>query len=100
MNPVGTVTDIHSITYVLGMSWNIHHRPFHDHVRLNLQPSGKFTAGGMSLHHPPLHPVFADLEIVSISLGFKEWSFKKWPTRGSANHGGILRAWRRRPSSP
>src|SRR5581483_6260804 len=55
------------------------------------QPSGHTTGGGASFASPSGEPPSAHFAMVSISLGFSEWSFKKCPTCGSANHGGIFR---------
>src|SRR6516165_8730483 len=53
--------------------------------------AGHLTAGGASLGLPSGAPPSAHFEIVSISLWFSARSLAKWPTFGSANHGGILR---------
>src|SRR5271170_1008415 len=65
------------------------------------------TRSGAGMFHPLIHcrgggaswalPTgafdFAHVSIVLISPAESDGSFEKWPTPGSANHGGILR-WR------
>src|ERR1700683_3021648 len=53
--------------------------------------SGHATGAGSSFASPWRAPVAAHLDITSMSSCGSVRSFLKWPTPGSANHGGIFR---------
>src|SRR5215813_9034177 len=93
VNPVGTVNHIHSTTSFFGFAGTLNVGPSTIRSGRICHPSdGHWTGGGASFASPFSAPASAHFAIVSISAGFSERSFVKWPYCGSANHGGILRS--------
>src|SRR5262249_15547493 len=92
VNPVGVVRVIHSITLFFGCAGTVYGTPFKTRSGCAVHPfAGHWIAGGASFSSPAGAPLSAHLEMMPISLCCSEGSFEKWPTRGSADHGGILR---------
>src|SRR5215470_12738755 len=88
---LGTVTYIHSITLFLGFGGTVNSGPLTTMSGSISHPSaGHRTGTGASFALPSGAPASTHREMVSISLAFSERSLAKWPTCGSANHGGIF----------
>src|SRR2546430_2555746 len=90
VNPLGTVIHAHSMTLFFGCAGTSVTGPCTMTSGWICQPSGHLTGGGASLASPSGAPLSAHFAMVSIALCVRERSFKKCPTRGSANHGGIF----------
>src|SRR5260370_40165833 len=90
VNPLGTVTHDHSMTLVFGCAGTSVSGPWTMTSGWICQPSGHLTGGGATLASPSGAPLSAHFAMVSIALCSRDRSFKKWPTRGSANHGVLF----------